>query len=330
MKPIKILILIILTTWGFFAKSQTPSEDPNHYVVDTEDNFNSFNYDLWGSKLPNATWGLETFDSTKVTASDGVLTLECEKVGSNYISGGIETVNTKAFSYGYFEIESKLPASGTRGPWGGFWLHSSGHHEIDILEPNGCDCELGTQFHSGSFKPDPDWDNKAKIYDGFPDLSTTYNEYALIWTPRYIQVLFNDETLWEIDDPDYVATNPMFLFLTFQIHALPDCGPNTSNFPTLHWKFKNFKYYKLKTDCSNGISQSNFDFINHDYKVQKYYELSNSTIPNNSNIVLRATDYIELSGEFTVPLGSTFTAITSFNTYNIPYNLDNKLNDNFL
>lgn len=256
--------------------------------------------------------GLETYDSTKVTATGGVLTLECEKVGSSYISGGIETVNTKAFSYGYFEIESKLPSSGTRGPWGGFWMHVTGCNEIDVLEPNGCDCELGTQFHSGSFNPNP-CENSADIYDGFNDLSQSYNKYAVIWTPKYVKVLFNDEFVWETDDPDFVPNNPMYVFLTFQIYPLSDCSPNNPNFPTLYWRFKNFKYYKLKCDCSNGITQSNFNFSGHDYKVQKFYSLSNSTVPSNSNIVLRATDYIELNGEFTVPLGSTFTAITHNN-----------------
>lgn len=100
MTKYKVLIIFTLLFMSFVVKSQTPNEDPNHYILDTEDNFNSFNYSLLGSKVPNNTWGLETYDSSKVTASGGVLTLECEKVGSNYISGGIETVNTKAFTYG--------------------------------------------------------------------------------------------------------------------------------------------------------------------------------------------------------------------------------------
>lgn len=313
MKRFKILIFILLSFWCLILKSQTPSEDPNHYTLDTEDNFNSFNYGLWGDKLPNGTWGLETYDSSKVTATGGVLTLRCDKVGSNYISGGIETVNIKSFSYGYFEIESQLPESGTRGPWGGFWMHSSGQHEIDVLEPNGCDCEVGTQFHSGAFKPNTvPKENNAKIYQVSTDLSSSYNKYAVIWTPSYIKVLFNDEKLWETEDIDFVPFNPMSVFLTFQIDPW-SCAPN-STFPTKYWRFKNFKYYTLKTDCSNGITQSNFDFTNHDYKVQKFYELSNSTVPNNSNVFIRATDYVELGNNFTVPNGSTLTVITHFNT----------------
>jgi hypothetical protein len=211
-----------------------------------------------------------------------------------------------------------LPQSGTRGPWGGFWLHSTGDHEIDVLEPDGCDTEKGTQFHSGSFKPEtypaPE-ENNAKIYGGFPDLSMNWNKYALIWTPKYIKVLFNDNLLWEIDDIEFVPFNPMFLFLTFQIDKYAPCTPtNNGTFPTLVWRFRKFKYYRLKTDCSVAVGPVfNFDFSTHDYKVHKSYTIYNSVVPSSSNIVLRATDYIELSN-FTVPLGSTFTAITHFET----------------
>lgn len=157
MNKCKILIIFTILILSFVVKSQTPSEDPNHYILDTEDNFNSFNSSLWNS-VPNNTWGLETYNSNNVTA-----------------------------------------------------------------------------------------------YGGAPNSSTTF---------------------------------------------------------PLYWQFKHFRYYRLKTDCTNGITQSNFNFSGHDYKVQKFYSLINSTVPNNSNIVLRTTDYIELKGEFTVPLGSTFTATT--------------------
>lgn len=310
----KFLFVIFCFTRVVEGLAQTPSEDPNHYILDTQDNFNSFNSSLWNS-VPNNTWGLETYSASNVTASGGILTLKCEKIGSNYISGGIETVNKKAFSYGYFEIESKLPASGTRGPWGGFWMHTGegGWDEIDVLEPNGCDCELGTQFHSGiSATHNGNHTGTASLYTGYPNLSANFHKYAVIWTPKYVKVLYDNTSVYEVVVPEYIPTHPMFVFLTFQVDQW-GCAPNSSTFPIKYWQFKNFKYYRLKTDCSNGITQSNFNFSGHDYKVQKFYSLSNSTVPNNSNVVLRATDYILLNGEFNVPLGSTFTAITHCN-----------------
>jgi len=311
----KEFILFILLLLGFSIKSQTPGEDPKHYVLDTYDNFTSFNSSLW-NRVPYMEWGQEIYSANNVTVSGGVLTLTCNKVGNNYVSGGIETVNKKYFSYGYFEIEIKTPASGNKGPWGGFWLHTGagGWDEIDVFEPNGYDIYLGTQFHSGISATHNGihsiWgDGLNNFYSGFSDLSTSFNKFALIWTPSYVKVLFNGSALYEILEPKYVPSHKMAMFLTFQI----DNYVNTSTQFPLHWQFKNFKYYRLKTDCLNGITQSNFNFVTHDYKVQKFYSLTNSTVPNNSNVVLRATDYIELKGEFTVPLGSSFTAITHCN-----------------
>lgn len=319
----KVFIFFTLLVLSFMVKSQTPSEDPNHYILDTEDNFNSLNSSLWNTPPYGSYtwgWGLETFHPNNVNVSGGILTLKTEKVGNSYISGGVETVNKKAFSYGYFEIEAKLPAKGTEGPWGGFWFHTGegGWDEIDVWEPNGCDAILATSFHSGTcathngiIRGTPSEELRRT---GFPDLSANFNKFALIWTPQYVKVLFNGNIVFEEVEPNYIPTHPMFLFLTAQVDA-GGCDPDPSKpFPTKYWQFKNFKYYSIKTDCSNGISQSNFNFNGHDYKVQKYYLLSNSIIPNNSNITLRATDYIQFNGEFTVPLGSTFTAITHCNT----------------
>ncbi|MDL2227925.1 glycoside hydrolase family 16 protein [Odoribacter sp. OttesenSCG-928-L07] len=313
----KVLLLPSLLVLSFLIKAQTPNEDLEHYVLDTYDNFNTFNSNLW-NRVPYMTWGLETYNANNVTASGGVLTLKCEKIGNNYISGGIETANKKTFSYGYFEIEIKTPASGNKGPWGGFWMHTGegGWDEIDVFEPNGNDNYLGTQFHSGISATHNgihrlSSETHPNHFTGYPDLSANFHKFAVIWTPKYVNVLFNGTSVYEIVEPEYIPSHPMVLFLTFQIDAWGGAPNSSTSFP-LYWQFKNFKYYRLKTDCSHGITQTNFDFVSHanKYKVQKFYSLTNSTVPNNKNIVLRATDYIELKGEFTVPLGSTFTAIT--------------------
>ncbi|NOU17137.1 MAG: family 16 glycosylhydrolase [Bacteroidales bacterium] len=307
MKQILIFLLIIISN---IVKSQTPDNDP-HFVLDTYDNFNSLNSSLWNS-VPNGTWGLETFNANNVTATGGVLTLKCEKINGNYISGGIETVNKKTFSYGYYEIYSQIPKG--MGYWGGFWFHmgssTCARHEIDVLEPNGCDCSIGTQFHCGlgNYNTSCYGGFLAETVTGLNDLTLDYNKYSLQWTPSLVKISVNDNLVKEFSDPKIVSDNPMYMFLTFQID--PNCTPNSSTVFPAFWKYKSFKYYKLKTDCSNGIVSSNFDFINHEYKVQKYYSLSSSTIPSNSSIILRATDYIELDEDFIVPYGSEFTAIT--------------------
>lgn len=314
------MLIVTLLLIIFALHSQTPSEDPKHYVLDTYEDFNSFNSNLW-NKVPHSTWGLETYNANNATVSGGVLTLKCEKVGNSYISGGIDTQGKRYFSYGYFEIEIKTPASGNRGPWGGWWMFSGageGWNEIDMFEPGGMDNYHGTQFHSNAHVRRngiiSSWGNgDNNKFTGYPNLSANFNKFALIWTPQYIQVLFNGNFVFQILESKYVSSYPMCMMLTFQISK--DEPPNASTTFPLYWQFKNFKYYRLKTDCANGITQTNINFAGRsDYKVQKFYSLTNTTVPNNSNVVIRATDYIEFKGEFTVPLGSTFTATTHCNT----------------
>lgn len=304
-------LLILLSMRISIMNSQTPYDDPKHYILDTEDNFEYLNTNLWNNN-PNFSWGQETYSPNNVIVSNGVLTLKCEKIGNSFISGGVKTSGLRSFSYGYFEIESKTPLSGNKGPWGGFWMHTGegGWDELDVLEPNGWDNYLGTQYHIGvSASNSGSHESFAKTITVSQDMSSSFHKYAVIWTPKYVQFLYDGTPVYEVVDPVYIPTHQMFVYLTFQIDVDDRAPDATTTFP-LFWQFKHFRYYRLKTDCNTSIVQSNFDFINHDYKVYKSYSLSNSTVPDNSNVVLRAKDYILLNGEFTVPLGSTFMAIT--------------------
>ncbi|KWW40575.1 MAG: hypothetical protein F083_1501 [bacterium F083] len=311
-KPLLALVVLSMATPLLYA--QTPINDPNHYILDTYDNFSYFNSNMWNS-VPNNTWGLEVYNSNNVIVSGGKLTLKCEKTGNVFVSGGIESVHKKSFSYGYFEIESKTPTSGNRGPWGGFWMQTGDGDnvwdEIDVLEPNGADTYYGTQYNIGVSANDSGGNHLAiaKKINNLPDLSADFHKYAVIWTPKHVQLLFDGDLVYEEVNPNFIPTHPMYVFLTFQIDRKGNAPDASTIFP-LYWQFKNFKYYRLKTDCSISVVEDNFDFVNHDYKVYKSYSLSNSTIPNNTNVVLQARDYIILNGEFNVPLGSTLTMIT--------------------
>lgn len=334
-----IILLLILNN----INAQDVSNDHN-YELDVEDNFNYFNSNLW-NKTPWYTWGQEQYIPENVDVANGILTLKCERIISyildddilknasniyndsvegikrptvitSYISGGIQTVHKKSFSYGYFEIESKIPNK-SRGYWGGFWLQSGSvqtndYYEIDIFEPDGCDCELATQYHNGSISTTDGITegSESNIIKVNKDISESFNKYAVLWTPTRVEFYFNGELMDAVINPKHVPTGPMYVYLTFQINKPTYCGPYLSSIFPAYWEFKNFKYYKLKTDCSVPIIANNFDFLNHDYKVYKYYSIGNSAIPSNSDIILHAKDYIELKGGFSIPFGSTLTAIT--------------------
>ena len=43
----KLVLIVALLSLNFALKSQIPTEDPKHYVLDTYDDFTSFNSSLW-------------------------------------------------------------------------------------------------------------------------------------------------------------------------------------------------------------------------------------------------------------------------------------------
>jgi hypothetical protein len=51
------------------------------------------------------------------------------------------------------------------------------------------------------------------------------------------------------------------------------------------------------------------NFATFDYRVKKSITISNSTVQSNQKVTLRATDFITLENDYTVPLGAEFCAM---------------------
>ena len=89
--------------------------------------------------------------------------------------------------------------------------------------------------------------------------------------------------------------------------AQPSIYPYDQNWQ-LHWEDNfssiNTNIWEVRDNHDSGGTQiPNFNTYN--YAVKKYISLSNTTtIPPNSNITLRAAEYIELTNGFEVPLGA--------------------------
>lgn len=69
------------------------------------------------------------------------------------------------------------------------------------------------------------------------------------------------------------------------------------------------KVYKLKNDCSGYINSVNYDFSDYDYKVKNFikigYNNGNNSLDVGQDVKLRASQFIEISGNFSVPLGAS-------------------------
>jgi len=75
--------------------------------------------------------------------------------------------------------------------------------------------------------------------------------------------------------------------------------------------------YTLNMDCASVINTCSFNFVAHDNKVKKSITIGGTSCSNTmptsgsgANVALRATDFIEIKGEFTVPVGSQLSIET--------------------
>lgn len=288
----------------------------------------------------------ETPQPSHFSLSNGILTLkaikeECNCVdegkiyAAHYSEGALFSKPGNRFSYGYFEIRCKLPqAYKYKGINPSFWLYgqvasdSLSWNEIDIYEFNGYRDSLNCNVHymdktmvpEGLSRDDASnsckWSLRKGVtkYDFSVDFSNNeFHTFACEWTPYYIN-FYCDNTLIKRTESEYCGKlQPMIMYVTMGIENgkfgdKENYVSRNTNWP-YSYQIDYIRYYTMKMDCKTVVNKSNFDFAKFDYAVKKSITLKNSTVPQNGKYTLRATDFIELQGEFTVPLGSELALI---------------------
>lgn len=288
----------------------------------------------------------ETPQSSHFSLSNGILTLkaikeECncvedgKKYATHYSEGALFSKPDKErYSYGYYEIRCKLPqAYKYKGINPSFWLYGKtkgdddSWNEIDIYEFNGyrdihtCNAyyrdhsmvvnkEYSENSNRWILRVDP---NKTQ-YDFSVDFSNNeFHTFACEWTPYHISFYYDNKLIRRTESEYCGKLQPMIMYVTMGIEngKFGDGENNVSgntNWP-YSYQIDYIRYYTMKMDCKTVVNKSNFDFAKFDYAVKKSITLKNSTVPQNGKYTLRATDFIELQGEFTVPLGSELALI---------------------
>jgi beta-glucanase (GH16 family) len=172
------------------------------------DEFNSTGLDT--SVWNDAIW-YESSNATKNYAvEDGKLKIWPQRDGSgNFFNRTIDTDGKFYQTYGYFEMEAKLPKG--KGTWPAFWLfnHDGGGNyrpEIDILEayagggPNSgwSDAALNPTAYAGTV-----WVNgiangggMSKTFQNLGDLSAGFHKYGLKWEPNKITFYFDGKEVY--------------------------------------------------------------------------------------------------------------------------------------
>jgi len=283
-------------------------------------------------------------DHNNISVQSGYLRLSVQKESSACSDIWGETFNEEFTSgnlfglnetqYGYFEVRFKItPIPSAPYTQDGFsanawlwrsWVPYNGiWSEIDLAEIDASD-----HRHTCNVIYDPNEDDDIPSQQNIrcpvgspdpcspPDLILTegWHTYTAVWHPNTI-ILYVDGA--EINR-GYIGTpgmEPMNWILstsTGEYQFDTEIGEYTS-FP-FHMDVDYVRVYKLLMDCETVINTCSFYFGGHDDKVKKSITIgcdgSSNIQPIGSSTYLRATDFVEIYGNFEVPLGAELTIET--------------------
>ncbi|MCQ2376125.1 MAG: glycoside hydrolase family 16 protein [Salinivirgaceae bacterium] len=229
----------------------------------------------------------------------------------NYKSGAIEFV--EKYKYGYFEIRCKLPKP-SFGNFPAFWLWSNEggrYNEIDVFEQTVWN-DYRKQGVSGTY-----YDGKGQEHKMFRDTlecddtyySSSYHTFAINWSPGKIVWYIDGVQKGVSDNSEYVPRDPMLLKANY---AIDNWISNTQNknFP-MGMVIDYIRVYQLKCEHNKAVTLTTNSQVNgYSPSVKKCIKVSGNPIKVNKNLHLMATDYVEINGDFEVPLGVEFCAET--------------------
>jgi beta-glucanase (GH16 family) len=175
------------------------------------DEFESgYNSNVW-----NDTVWYESPNSTKnYTVENGSLKIWPQRDASgNFFNRTIDTDGKYYQTYGYFEVEAKLPYG--KGTWPAFWLlnhddPAPARPEIDVFEayagggPNSgwSDSNLKPTAFASTIWPtgiDSAPAAGSKTFQNLGDLSAGFHKYAVKWEPSKITFYFDGNAMYSVN-----------------------------------------------------------------------------------------------------------------------------------
>jgi conjugal transfer mating pair stabilization protein TraN len=197
-------------------------QNPALYTSTFSEEFEAgFNAALWN----DAAWYENSNPTKNYAVENGVLKIWPQQDASGqFFNRTIDTDGKYYQTYGYFEIEAKLPYG--QGTWPAFWLlnHDQPHPmrpEIDILEAySGGGPDSG--WSDGSLHPtafaSTVWPQGieggpaagSKAYQNLGDLSAGFHKYAAKWEPDKITFYFDGMEFYSVN---VSMSSPMYMLL---------------------------------------------------------------------------------------------------------------------
>lgn len=265
-----------------------------------------------------------------------------------YTTGALYSVNT--VKYGYFEIRIRIPHNVgepaiTEGFGANFWTwpldpYPTGSigdvlwSEIDFFEIDAgknkytCNAHYLELLGLGGTAEDTlvyRMRNEA-LEDGEEsdyNLDFSEGEWKILsglWSPDQISFWIGDlhRGTSTVYTQKYLPQN---LIINTNVpaanHGYEDV-PETSVFP-YEYEIDYVRVYQLEMDCTNDLNVCSFWFGGYDNGLKKSITIGDggcgNVQPISSHLFLRATDFVELNGNFEVPLGSELTIETGNTCY---------------
>jgi len=228
-------------------------QDASAYALTFAEEFNTLDRNLWN----DAMW-YETSNATKnYTVEDGKLKIWPQRDASGkFFNRTIDTDGKYYQTYGYFEVEAKLPVG--KGTWPAFWLFNHINErrpEMDVMEayaggaaPWGFD--VNGVAHPQAYAPTV-WkgDREGQLvdsrqYDTGMDLSAGFHKYAVKWEPNKQTYYFDGKEVLVVN---VTMKDPMYLMLDLWYGSASGTPDNSTPQGKSHsvevsyvraWKFK--------------------------------------------------------------------------------------------
>ena len=177
------------------------------------------NFDSDGSLLLTTSW------KPKIVDNKGVWELR------EYACGLCRTI--KEFTYGTFIAEIKLPEG--MNLWPSFWLTAANTWppEIDVMEgASGKDGKYRRNCFKYTVEPNFHYGNSDEnhVNNGAKSVCKSllrlndFNEYKLVWTPDYIEIRYNNHTVYSVTDKkklEWVNKDP-WMHAKLNLNVTPD------------------------------------------------------------------------------------------------------------
>jgi beta-glucanase (GH16 family) len=250
-----------------------------------------------------------------------------------FTAGAIESKPAHNFKYGYIEARMKVEAGSNL--WSAFWTFRGDGvpggpntaNEIDIYEILSDPTIVKTNIHwdycqAGAGGPQYGCGEipVGEICPGVPcmnmdlsiDNTNTFHVYGLEWSPNKI-FWYIDGVCVRVENNTYGhVLSELRLGICTNKHAPIIPFPPATNHLPGEQITDYVRVYELATDCNTVINTGAFWFGGYSETVKKSITIGGpgyaNTQPANTTHIMRATDFILLNGEFTVPLGSTMYA----------------------